>query len=293
MRYFFKSITTFSFWRYALFSWDALAKIFAVVGVLFAFMEILDFFSIYTKDKYSKYTVIPMGILAIVYVIANRRPISRISHKIPGKDYIIEVRIGDLFDGKGDVIVSTNTTFDTNMANGLISTDSIQGQVATRFFQSNTDEIDRQLDLELKKRTDGVGRLDAPGKKTEYPIGAVVKVKAHGRTFYFVAMSRLNAAGTAGSSLRNIEDALEALWVYISKNGELKEISIPLMGTGRGRIRYPRKKMAERIAQSFADGSKDKVFSNKISIVVRPQDAENFDVNLYQIRDYIVQSLHT
>jgi hypothetical protein len=50
--------------------------------------------------------------------------------------------------------------------------------------------------------------------------------------------------------------------------------------------------MVERIAQSFADGSKDRIFSNRLSIVVHPQDAENFGVNLYEIRDYLVQSLH-
>ena len=50
MKYFFKSVLTASFWRYALVSREALANIFAVMGVLYAFMEMLDFFGIYTKD---------------------------------------------------------------------------------------------------------------------------------------------------------------------------------------------------------------------------------------------------
>lgn len=254
-------------------------------------MEILDFLGIYTKDQYSRYAIIPMLLLAVGYVVLTRRPITRVSYKLPNKDYLIEVRIGDVFDGSNDVIVSTNTTFDTNMANGLIATDSLQGQVATRFFQSNTDDIDQQLQQELAN-VPAEERADAPGKKLEYPVGTVARIRSHGRIFYFVAMAQLSADGTASSSLRNVEDALEKLWIYIIGHGELRNLSIPLMGTGRGRTGYPRKKMVERIAQSFADGSKDKIFSNQLSIVVRPEDADNFGVNLYEIRDYLAQSLH-
>lgn len=254
-------------------------------------MEILDFLGIYTKDQYSSYAIVPMIVFAIGYVVITRRPILKVSYKLPNKDYIIEVRIGDLFDGNNDVIVSTNTTFDTSMANGLIATESLQGQVAIRFFQSNTEEIDNQLTQELANAP-AEQREDAPGKTREYPIGTVARVRSHGRIFYFVAMSRLSADGTASSSLRDVEDALEKLWAYIMDHGELRNLSVPLMGTGRGRTGYPRKKMVERIAQSFADGSKERIFSNRLSIVVRLEDAENFGVNLYEIRDYLAQSLH-
>jgi Domain of unknown function (DUF6430) len=290
MIYFFKSIATWSFWRYAILSGEALAKVLATVGALFLFMEILDFLGIYTKAEYSKFALIPMICFALLFVTITRRPIMRISYKVPGRDYVLEVRIGDIFAGTNDVIVSTNTTFDTNMANGLIATDSLQGQVATRFFQSNTDEIDKQLEIDLAY-ANGKPRANAPGKGIEYPIGTVARVKGHGRTFYFVAMSRLNAQGTASATIREVEDALASLWSFILTHGELKDLSVPLMGTGRGRTGYPRKKMAERIAQSFADGSKDQVFSNRLSIVIRPEDAESFGVNLYQIRDYLVQGL--
>lgn len=291
MKYFLKSITTFSFWRYALLSWEAFAKIFAIIGVIYSLMDMADFFSIYTKDKYSHYAVVFMAVFAVCWVVVTRRPITRFSYKVPGKDFSVEVRIGDLFDGDNDVIVSTSTTFDTDMASGLIDTDSIQGQVATKFFNANTAEIDRQLNIDLAE-LQGTERLDAPGKKTEYPIGTVARVKSHNRTFYFVAMSRLNVQGNASSSSRDVEDALEATWTFVRTSGRLRGLSVPLMGTGRGRTGIPRKKMVERIAQSFADGSKNHVFSNRLSIVIRPEDAENFVVNLYQIRDYLVQGLH-
>ena len=54
----------------------------------------------------------------------------------------------------------------------------------------------------------------------------------------------------------------------------------------------PRKKVVELIAQSFADGSQERTFSNKLTIVVSPDDAANFSFNLFQVRDYLSQSLH-
>lgn len=291
MKYFLKSLSTVSFWRYAVFSTAAAAHILATVGVLYLLMEVMDFLGIYTQDHYSRYAIIPLALFSVGYVVFSRRPITRVQYKLPNKDYVIEVKIGDLFDGSSDVIISTNTTFDTDMAGGLIAVDSLQGQVATTFFNSNTSEIDAQLHRELA----GIPfelRADAPGKKHEYPIGTVAKVGSHGRTFYFVAMSRLSAEGTARATLREVEDALSALWKFIINRGELNPLAIPVMGTGRGRTGYPRKKMVERIAQSFAEGSRERVFAPSLSIVVSPKDAENFEVNLYEIKDYLVQSLH-
>jgi hypothetical protein len=291
MRYFLKSIATFSFWKYAVLSPEAVGRLLAVVGTLYLFMKVMDFLSIYTKDHYSKYAIIPIFLFALGYVVITRRPVSKVSYKMPQKDCTLEVKIGGLFAEVGDTVISTNTTFDTDISSGLIAADSLQGQLALRVFQGNTAEIDRQLNTQLGN-VQGVDRPDAPGKKKEFPIGTVAKVTMPGRNFYFVAMSRLNEHGTAKSTVRNIEDALSGLWQYVTDQGELRTLLIPLMETGRGRLELPRKKVIERIAQSFADASKEKIFTNRLKIIVRPEDAENFAVNLFEVRDYLTRSLH-
>jgi hypothetical protein len=209
-------------------------------------------------------------------VIFSRRPVSKVTYKIPQKDYIFEVKIGDLFTEPGDVVISTNTTFDTDISSGLIDADSLQGQLALRVFRGATVDIDKQLEEGLEQ-IEYAERTDAPGKRKEYPIGTVAKVTTPDKIFYFVAMSRLNVSG---------------LWQFIADQGELRAINIPLMGTGRGRVELPRKKMVERIAQSFADASREKIFSNKLTILIRPEDAENFQINLFEVRDYLTRSLH-
>ncbi len=291
MRFFFRSLSTASFWRYALFSRNAAIAIFAVVGSLYFLMEFMDFLGIYTKDKYSKFAIFPILLAAIIWVVVTRRPVSRVAYKVAKRDLMFEVKIGDIFAEQGDIVVSTNTTFDTDIASGLISPDSLQGQLALQFFQGNTAEIDRQLTLGLRDVA-STTNASAPGKKAEYPIGTVAKVTAGTKTFYFLAMSRLNSHGTASSSLRDVEDALEKLWLFIASHGNLRDLAVPLVGTGRGRIDTSRKKMTEKIAQSFADAAKGKVFCNKLTVMIHPSDADRFQVNLFEIRDYLSQSLH-
>ena len=291
MRYFFESIVTRAYWRYALFSGEAIGKFFAVVGILYLCVDLADAFNIYKKDQYSFYGLIILVVLALIYVLSTRRPLSRVSYKIPQKDLTVEVLIGDLFKIPGEVIVSTNSTFDTDMSSGLIAVTSLQGQLATNYFNGQTTEIDRQIEVSLAREQFTINDK-RPGKKKEYPIGTVARVNAHNKNFYLVAMAHMDDNGNASSDLKLIDEALEKLWINLASKAEIGDIVMPLMGTGRGRVAYPRKKMIERIAQSFTDACSQRAFSNKLIIVVRPEDASKFSLNLFQVRDYLGQSLH-
>lgn len=290
MRYWWDSVRTLSYWRYALFSGEAAAKFFGALGVLYTLVDIADAFKVYTKDKYSSFGLLFLIVPAILFVLFTRRPVSKVTYRVPKKDFLYEVKIGDLFKEPGEIIISSNSTFDTDMSTGLIAANSLQGQVATRFFNAQTAEIDRQLDASLAREVFIIND-DRPMKKKEYPIGTVARISANGRNFYFVAMSHMNADGTAKSDIRIIDEALEKLWDNMARKAELGDILMPLIGTGRGRVPMPRKKVIERIAQSFADASQDKTFSNKLTIMVRPEDASRFSLNLFQVRDYLSQSL--
>lgn len=291
MRYFLDSIRTVSYWRYALFSAEAMAKMLAVIGGLYLFIEILDTFKIYQKDMYHRYGIIVMIAIAFIYTLATRRPVNRVRYKVPKKDLTFEVMVGDIFNVPGEIVISSNSTFDTDMASGLISTNSLQGQLALQVFNGQTAEIDRQIESSLANDPFDINE-SRPGKKKEYPIGTVARVDAGGRRFYLLAMSHMQSTGNAYSNLRILDEALEGLWKNMRAKGELGDIVVPLLGTGRGRIAIPRMKIIERIAQSFSDASQEATFSNKVTIVARPEDASNFSLNLFQVRDYLRQSLH-
>jgi hypothetical protein len=239
VRYFFESIRTWAYWRHALFSGEAIGKFFAVMGILYLCVDLADAFSIYKKDQYSYYGLIILVVLALLYVLSTRRPLSRVSYKIPQKDFAVEVLIGDLFNIPGEVVISTSSTFDTDMASGLIASSSLQGQLATNYFNGQTTEIDRQIEVSLE-REQFTTNAKRPGKKKEYPIGTVARVSAHSKNFYLVAMSHMEENKNAQSNLKMIDEALENLWVNLASKAEVGDIVMPLMGTGRGRVPYPR-----------------------------------------------------
>lgn len=291
MPYLINSIRTLSYWRYAFLSKNAVLTFFAVVGALWTLMEILDFLNIYAKDQYSRRFIFVLLAVALIVVIVTRRPLSRFRYKLPRRDLSIEVRIGDVLDCPGERIISSNTTFDTDVASGLISQNSVQGQATVKYFQGNIVDLNRQLDDALAH--EAFDLVDGkPGKPKRYPIGTVARVRAHGQNLYFIAMAHINEHGTAVSDIKMIEQSLEKLWVYMATRGELGDIIIPLVGTGRGRVEIPRKKLVEKIAQSFLDASRKSVFSNKLVIVIHPSDAANFDINLFEVRDLLLNGLH-
>lgn len=280
MRYMLESATSWAYWRYVLFSATGIKSILAVLGGMYLIVEILDFFKVYTRDDYASFAFLIFLLLASVIAIACKRPISSVTIGFPKQDYEIEVRIGNIFDAAGAVMISTNTVFECDVATGKISTDSLQGQFTAKYYTGNQDELIGEIQSGLKE-------LGQP----PYAMGATVPVNTHGKTFYFTAMATLNEKGTASSTASAIKQALSGLWDYVANAGELQELAVPVIGTGRGRLQESRNKMIELIAESFVDASKDKKITDRLVIVVRPDDARRFQINLYEIKDRLRHTL--
>jgi hypothetical protein len=291
IEYFLHSIRTRAYWKYALFSSHARATFFSCLGAIWLLLEMLSFFHLIEQTRIPSYGIFLAIGLSILFVIFTRRPVSKICYKIPHKDITVEVVIGDLFSINGQKIISTNNTFDTDMSSGLIAANSLQGQFSNKYFPGNIGELDKKIEDALN----GIefSSVENPLKKDKrYDIGTVAKIISGREKFYLLAMAELNSNGTADSGgLPNIRRALDAVWKFIASHGENDPIVIPLLGTGRGRVSTPRKKMIEIHAQSFIDASKDRIFSNKLIIVIWPDDAKNFEINLFEIKDYLVHSL--
>jgi hypothetical protein len=113
------------------------------------------------------------------------------------------------------------------MSDGLINPNSMQGQFALKMFQGKTQEIDKQLGQSLAGLPFKEIHQER-GKSRLYEIGTVAKVMAHGKNFYFVAMSHMNEHGNAESKIEFIDQALSSLWKYMSERGELGDLVLPL-----------------------------------------------------------------
>lgn len=281
IKYVLNTVLSKAYWQYIVASRAGIESILAIYGGIYLIAESLDFFNVYTKDKYGAYAFVIFFLLSILISTVIRRPIKSILLEFKKWDINLEVRIDDLFEVGGAVMVSTNTDFEADVAGGKIAPNSLQGQFTSKYFTGNQNELIAKINNELGKLS-----LNKP-----YPMGTTITINTHGKAFYFNAMSQLNAQGNASSTLDDIQRALAGLWKHVRVEGELQELVMPVIGTGRGRVNQSRKKIISIIAESFIKASSEEKFTGKLIIVVRPEDADNFAVNLYDIKDHLNQVL--
>lgn len=275
---------------YALWSVDSAKTFIAVVGGIWSLVDILHSFHALNKDNLPSIFIYCLLLIGIIVVVATRRPVKKITYKYPGQDLKIEVRIGDLFEIKGQKIISTNTTFDTDISTGIISAKSLQGQFTEKYYHQEMDKLENELESGLSGLEFREIEKDR-GKLKRFDFGTTVKLKRSDQIFYWFAMSDMNAHNTAKTSLRNVQYALDGLWEFISIKGEKEDIVIPLIGSGLGRLTTSRKKLIAIIAQSFINASEDNIFSNKLIIAVSPDDVEKSGLNLFEVKDLLIHYL--
>ena len=211
-----------------------------------------------------------------------------VKYKIAGTDAEIEIRVCDLFEQDGALVVSGNTTFDTAMDDGTISKSSTQGQYATRFCDNLTN-LDRQIEDSLKKQ-DFKQRdpEEKPyGKRKEYEIGTVASVSCGGKSAYFVAVASLDKNRRASSTLNNILDALPRLWEFVQTRGNLERIAMPIMGSGLSRVQVERERLIREIVKSFIAAARTGRFCEYLTIAISSQDFSEKKISLPKLGRFL------
>ena len=281
IKHFLDTVASRAYWHYIFLSRSGISSIFGIFGGIYLLVEVLDFFNIFTRDRYGSFAFLIFILVSIVVSIAIRRPIKCISVSLPLNDIIVEVRITDLFEVNGAIVISTNSVFEADVAGGKIALDSLQGQFTSRYFTGNQSE----LILKISEKTRTLKSIPP------YPMGTTIQISTHGKVFYFTVMADLNEQGTASTTPEKIKDSLDGLWNYVRESGELQDLVISVIGTGRGRLKIPRKKMICLIAESFMKSSNQGKFAERLIIAIRPEDAQKFGVNLYDIKDSLAHTL--
>jgi hypothetical protein len=265
------------------------AEILSVMGVFWLIINVVRFFF----PRLSPY-IQSLSILGLVLVIGilvglwRRWPIKRVSKRIPGRDVEIEIRIEEMFSIPGDYIISTTTSFDTDLTNGTVSPDSLIGQFVKRFYPNSA-----HLDYDIEQALNGIPFTNLPetwpGKKKRYKIGTVAQVKVQEHTVYLVGIADKNQAGNVSdqSSFEDVKTSLAMTWEHIRQRGDMGTIVIGLMGTGRARMNVTRMDAFKEIVKSFIAANSDKKLCEKLIIVIHPEDYKKHDLDFSQMWDYL------
>lgn len=271
------------YWRNGFSLLRAAAGLLSAFGALWLIVEIVAFFSESAANwlKSVWWLFLLVGLTSAIWL---NRPRHRVYCKLSGRDVLIEVCVGDVFDREGSLIVGSNTTFDTH--DEIIDARSIQGQFTSKSYTS-VSHLDTDIDAALRGITFESCPHPKPGKQNLYPIGTVAKVQAAGRSAYLLAIASINQSSVADATFDDLKLALPALWDHISSRGGLEAIVIPVLGTGFSRLPQSREEIVREIISSFVAACSMRRFTPSLTVVVHGPDFYKNEVDLEELGRYL------
>jgi len=272
------------YWLHFLSQWKLILQSFVFfLGLIAAIVTILMFvLTPGIQNQIKDYCLYAIIVAFFLGILLNRPKLS-VTQQLPLMDVNIEIRVADIFDLEGAYVIGTNTTFDTEIGNDLISETSIQGQFTKRFFH-HYKELDDILNSRLANKPSTILPSVKKGKHESYEMGTVVKITTIRGSAYLLVMATLNENGVANTTLEDIKISLSQLWNFISMNGGTEPIIIPILGSKYGRLTEKRDQIINEIAKSFILACATRKFTEKLIIVIHPIDYIKWNLDLNELK---------
>lgn len=225
-------------------------------------------------------------ISSLLAILSTIPPLNFVD-RIQGKDITIRILIGDIFNQNGDIVVNTNSTFDTTFKNDFISPHSIQGQLTEREYDK-VEYLDQEIATQLKTIKPVKKHTRSGSKQNKYEIGTIIKLKhSSGFRSYWVAMADVNEYGKPNGKFENLQICLESLWHYIGEKGHMTRLIIPVLGSGKTGINESRFTILKEIIFSFVAYAKEQKITEELVICIHPSDLKSEKLDIYELKKYL------
>ncbi len=258
-----------------------------LLGVFWLLISLLEFFYGQTSQIPNTPNFFWLVFLAIsvVSIISTLPPLSVIE-TVRGKDISIRLVIGNIFNQGGDVVISSNSTFDTTFTNGFVSPNSVQGQLYKREYDK-LEYLDRDIEEKLQDVTPIQKHDRKLSKNDQYEIGTIIKLTHRsGFKTYWMALADSNEYGKPDGKFENLQICLESLWRYIGEKGHMDRLIMPVLGSGRTGINVNRITILKEIIFSFVAMTKERKITEELVICIHPSDINN-NLDIYELIDYL------
>lgn len=261
---------------------------FVSVGVISGVIQVITF-SYTTLPSYGWKGWVSVVVISVIIGIFRAWPKTSFSESFTNPDVKIGVKVGNIFDQSGHLVIGFSDTFDTEIGD-VISKDSMQGQFLVSMYENNQSRLDTDLDALLKNEEAAEDNEKVRGKNKRYNIGTVLALAGLNRKFFCCAYSRMGNDLKATSDINNLWISLQNLWNKIRVEGEQKTVFMPVLGTNLARVPGISFMLPiNLILLSFIINSRVEPISKELVLVIRKEDSEK--VNLLEIQDFL-KSLH-
>lgn len=276
-------------WKYVLKRWwksfiYILTFVATVVTILSVCKEINDYHLTVTF-----FLIIFFWIGIVSFIISL--PKNYLSYRISGLNGTkIELIIGDMFCEKCDMVIPTNTCFDVDSES--IKKQSVQGQFCKIYYHEDTGLLDKNIEIKLKELNCAKKKLEDKtiGKKIQYPLNTIITLQSGQRAdeqrFHWIA---INHSGCQSEVITNsicLHKSIDALWEYLSAHCKIRDLCLPILGTGHAGINLPLPDIVEYYIDSFIIHSKNSNIVRTLKIYLYPNSEDVFE-NYKYISSYL------
>lgn len=267
MSYYFKKETILNF----------CASFLVAFGTIWLLIEFPSSVNTSIKDFFNEYgnsTLIFASIVSFLFGLFRIRPKKEIYKKFTASNTSIEIKVGDIFEEKGNIAIGSSDYFDTTFE---IANLSLKSQLINRCFNSDSSIVDTLIDQSLSQQ--GIqGTVNSSkniGKQLRYQIGTTVRLNQNNRQIFILVISQLLFEDGRKHTISNPEllnVALNKFWSFVKTENRVTEISIPVFGSGLARVNLSYRLLIQLIVLSFVTYSKAVRISEKLKIVVNKKD---------------------
>lgn len=191
----------------------------------------------------------------------------------------IRIIFGDIFKQKGWKAISVNEFFDSVVDGKHISKNSLHGLMLQKYWGSNIDAWNTQVDESLENISQKNTSRKYPGKKKKYPIGTTAKTIVNGEKFLCVALTQTDTETLLVSA--NYDDLLKALSGLLQKAREVcggETLNIPLLGAGLAKTGIKQNIIVDLILLVIFEESKKQKITDEITIVLHKDMKKRIDL---------------
>ena len=251
----------------------------ATYGALWLAVESVSAFFISLKPEgviwYSALLV-----LAALGGVWRACPTRRIEFPIPGSDSSFEIRIGNVFDGTGVVVIPVNEYFDGELGDH-VSEQSLHGRFIRDVLAGQSKTF---VDLTSKALAavapEESGVLRPNGRRDKYAIGTVARVDLNDQRYLLVALSHTDLLSLkASATVNDLWTCLAGVWKGIREYSNGKPVRIPLIGSGLSGTGLPPGNLIEIMVTSFLCHTKDRKVADRVTLVLPRRLIRSLDLN--------------
>lgn len=246
---------------------------FSVVFLIFNIAEYL----LSIPQINNQFIIVTSILFALLYSLFVNIPVYVYSKLIMGSNTSIELKIGNIITEPGDLIVPTNSSFDTNW--NFIKPTSIQGQVCKEFFNGRPCDIDALLNEVLENKAPAKIVNHPKGKNNQYTKDTIAKIKCNNKVFYWLPITDFNEDGNCIYNSIDLKYSIDSLWKYFKgDNIDINDLCIPVLGTGLTPINIPMVHIVEYIIDSFivAQSQNERKIASKLKIILYEKDPDTY-----------------